>query len=233
MADSERSFADYVGKAKAEKEIVETLDPPFNSPNPDDDLVVFDLYTTNCQDKNVAVETSRLNYSNSAVKRNLIVKDVKHRAMRSMTNVKSVVAYKPFARGLEIAYRKLRRYKVPGTKKPNPDAKKRNQGEQSFADIENLNKTFIAGLTAIPAYTHLDDTLKLPALNTLQTSLSTINTTMAELDAAEKRLTAERHAMFYNKTTGLKARILSIKDAVKNQYGPDSTQYAALKSIRV
>ena len=233
MADSERSFADYVGKAKLVKESTEGFAPPFNSPNPDDAPAVFDVYIVQCENKNAEIGKVRQKYTNGSVERKEIVKDVKNRALRSMTNVKSVVAYKPYAKGLEITYRKLRNYKVPGAKKPDPDTKKRNKGEQSYADIENLYKTFLAGLADIPAYTHLDVSLQLPALNTLYTTYHSKNVAMAELSALENRLTPERYDMFHNKSTGLIARILSVKDAVKNQYGLTSPEYLSVKSIRV
>jgi hypothetical protein len=233
MADSERTFADYVGKAKLVKSATEGFDPAFNSQNPDDSPLVFGARITDCENKNVAVGESRIAYSNGAVDRKNLVKDVKNRAMRSMTNVKSVEVYKPYAKGIEVYYRKLRNYKVPGAKKPDPDKKKRNKGEQSFADIENHYKTFLVGLTAIPGYTHQDDNLKLPALNSLYTKFHNSNILMSDLDATESRLTSERFEMFHKPGTGLKDRILSVKDAVKNQYGLDSTQYASIKSIKV
>jgi hypothetical protein len=233
MSESERSYADKVGKAKYVKEASEGFTPAFNSPNPQDAPAVFGLYITSCEDKNVEIGKIRQNYTNGTVERKNIVKDVKTRAMRSMVNVKSVDAYKPYAKGLEIIYRKLRNYKVPGGKKPSPDAKKRNKGEQSFADIENLYRTFLAGLTAIPAYSHLDDSLKLPALNALYTLYHDKNVAMAELNSTEKRVTAERYAMFYDDTTGLSARMLSVKDAIKNQYGLTSPEYLSVKSIKV
>jgi len=233
MEDSERSFADITGKATLIKESAEGFVPPFNSPNPDDAPLIFGAYIDSCINKNAEIGNVRQDYTTGSVDRKEIVKDVKTRALRSMTNVKSVVAYKPYAKGLEITYRKLRNYKVPGAKKPDPDEKKRNKGEQSFADIANLFKTFIAGLTAIVGYTHLDVSLQLPALNALYTKLHNKNIAMAELSASENRLTPERRDMFYNKTTGLKARMLSVKDAVKNQYGPDSPEYLSVKSIRV
>jgi len=233
MADSEKSFADFVGKGKLIKEAAQGFNPPFSSPNPDDDLIVFGTYLTSCENKNVEVGTIRQNYSDGVVERKDIVKDVKARALRSMTNVKSVVAYKPYERGLEITYRKLRNYKVPGGKKPNPDDKKRNKGEQSFADIENLYKTFLEGLTLIPGYTHLDTTLKLPALNTLYTTFHNKNIAMAKLDAKEKIVTAERRDMFHKETTGLLDRMLSIKDATKNQYGLTSPEYLSIRGIRI
>lgn len=233
MADSENSFADITGKAKLIKESVDGFTPAFNSPNPDDDPAVYDLYIDSCISKNTEIGKVRQKYTNGSVERKAIVKDVKDCALRSMTNVKSVIAYKAFAKGLEITYRKLRNYKVPGAKKLDPDAKKRNKGEQSYADIATLYKTFIAGLADIPAYTHLDVSLQLPALSTLYTTYHNKNIAMAELSALENRLTPERYDMFYNKTTGLKARMLSVKNAVKNQYGLTSPEYLSVKSIRV
>lgn len=233
MPDSERSFADQTGKATLIKEATETFDPPFAPPDADDLPANFGTYITSCIDKNTEIGTARQDYSNGAKERLDMVKDLKNRAMRSMTNVESVDAYESFAKGLKITYRKLRNYKVPGAKKPDPNAKKRNKGEQSFADIENLYKTFLAGLSAIPGYTHLDAELQLPALNTLYTNFHDKNVAMAELGAEENRLTAERYDMFYNTETGLKARMLSVKNAVKNQYGPESPEYLSIKGIRV
>lgn len=233
MADPEYSFADKVGKSKLIKEAADGFAPAFNSPNPEDELSVFGGHITDCENKNVDIGTIRQNYANGVAARKLIVKDVKNRAMRSMTNIKSVVAYKPYARGLEITYRKLRSYKVPGAKKPDTDEKKRNKGEQSFADIENLYKTFLEGLTLIPGYTHLDTTLKLPALNTLYTTFHNKNIAMAKLDAKEKIVTAERRDMFHKETTGLLDRMLSIKDATKNQYGLTSPEYLSIRGIRI
>lgn len=233
MPASERTFADYTGKATQIKEATETFVPPFAPPDADDLPANFGGYITDCEDKNAEIGTVRQNYTNGAAERLVMVKDVKKRSMRSMTNVESVDTYESFAKGLKITYRKLRNYKVPGAKKPDPNAKKRNKGEQSFADMENLFKTFYAGLSAIPGYTHLDADLQLPALNTLYTTFHDKNVAMAELGAEENRLTAERYDMFYNKETGLKARILSVKNAVKNQYGPESPEYLSIKGIRV
>jgi hypothetical protein len=233
MGTSEKSFADYTGKATLIKVSTEGFAPPFVPQNPSDDLAVFGGCITACENKNVEVETKRGNYTNNAAARRLILKDVENRAMRTMANVKSVEAYKPYAKGLEILYCKVRKYKSKGSKISKQEKKKRGNGGQSFADTENHFKGFLAGLSSIPGYTHLDPTLQLPALEALYTTFRNKNNTIAELLAEKYQLTAERRDMFRNKNTGLLARMLSIKNAVKNQYGLYSPEYLSIKGVKI
>ena len=88
-------------------------------------------------------------------------------------------------------------------------------------------------LTAVPGYaTGAPSDLTLVSLTALSTALDTMNKTVGTNEAALAGARGARLAAYKAADTGLRAKMQSIKQATKSQYGVRSVAFRQIKGIR-
>lgn len=125
-----------------------------------------------------------------------------------------------------------RRPPKPKLPEGTPAPKKRNVGEQSYAEIAGYFKNLISTVTGIVGYAPTNTDLTVAQMDMLFTAFNTKNTAMNNLYSNISILVGER-ANMYDGENGLRERMLAIKDAVRAQYGIDSPEYNSVKGIKV
>jgi hypothetical protein len=231
---SEKSYADKLGRGNLIKDTVAGFVPVFTPGDTDLTPANFTTFLTTVEHKNSGVETMRGNYSVASGNRIQKVKDIKNLSTRARDYVLSVAAFKPYFATVKRLVKAIKGFRPP---KPapdpnNPNPKKRNQGEQSYADIANNFKALINNLTSIAGYAPTSADLLLPALTIVQGELVTMNTNMGTL-AGDLSVTVGERSNLYDGENGLRVKMLAIKAAVKSQYGINSPEYLAVKGIKV
>ena len=102
--------------------------------------------------------------------------------------------------------------------------KKRDRGDQSYADIASNFKAFAVVVGGLAKYNPPDAAIKGPALTGLGAKLETNNTAVASTDQALDEAQRARGVMFNAPETGLEAKFQAEKNAVKGQYSQKSPQ---------
>ncbi len=191
---------------------------------------------------NIAVGNSKTAFSNAVQTRLAAVKDVPKLATRLVNYVKSNPAWKvQFARIKELCD-KVRRVKTPlktaapvapqPGQPPAPPHKPRDRGDGSYAELADYLKLLAAAVTALPGYAPADPDLASAALSALGPQIESQNVLVGNADTALDTAQKQRFAIYFTPVTGLADVFAAIKQAVKGQYGPNSTQYAQVKTIR-
>jgi hypothetical protein len=120
----------------------------------------------------------------------------------------------------------------PTKPKPGETEKKRNKGEQSFADISNNFQAFTGLIVTIGgSYLPSSPDLTVASMTPLKTSLDGQSKTLGE-KAGELSVQRVVRINLFNKEDSLRARMNSIKNAVKSQYGSSSPEYITIKGIK-
>jgi len=237
MTISEETFADREGRGQLLSEIVKAFSVPFTPTDVLIQPVNYDTFLGEVHTLNSDTNEKKSLYTTESKARQVIVKDVKNRCSLTMNYINSVSDYKPYNTTIKNIIKKILNYKPPRTKLPDPEEppteeKKRNRGEQSFADIANRFDELNKVLGGIVGYDPTNADLKLLAMTTLQTSFETKNKDMNELHGELSLLIRERKNI-YDGENGLRERMKAIKAAVRAQYGSKSEEYDAVKGIRV
>ena len=108
------------------------------------------------------------------------------------------------------------------------------KADQSYSDIKGLLDKVIACLAQVSGYTTgAPADITTAALTTLATSLDTLNKTIAANEATLFSARRTRLAAYDAADTGLRAKMLAIKEATRSQYGATSSQYLEVKGIKL
>ena len=235
MAISEKTFADRVGRAETMNQTTKGFSPPFTPGDVNLGPVPFQAFIDSIKAKNNTVAAKYAAYVTATGERVVITDDSKDRSVRSRDYVLSVIAFKPYFAEVKRQVKKIKGYRTP--KKPvpagEPEPKKRNQGEQSFADILNNFKTLIQNLTAIAGYAPTSPDLSLGNLTILATMYDAKSGEVGTKWGDFSVEAGQRLALYDDKDTGLSAKMIAIKNAVKSQYGVNSPEYLSIKGIKV
>jgi len=182
---------------------------------------------------NTAVANAEATWKNNAQARVTMVKDVKAKALRVLSRVKSNTLWKGQVALVKAAVDELRGYRLPRLKSPpnvTPPVKTKAKGDQSYSDIKGLLDKVISRLAQVSGFT-----TGAPAdITTLAlTTLDTLNKTIAANEVTLYGARATRTAAYDADDTGLKAKMLAIKSATLSQYTAQGSQYLEIKGIRV
>lgn len=234
MPISEQTFADRLGRGELMEATISGFGVPFTPTDTNIQPPNFQIYLDAIKQKNLDVQSARSTYTTGATERMTIVKTVKTRSGMTRSYVDSVGAYNSYRSTVRNIVKKILNYK---TAKPKPPAgetppKKRNKGEQSFADIAGLFDSLISAVSGIVGYMPTNTDLQIPNMTTLYMTFNTKNADMDTLASNISVIIGERFKM-YEGNTGLRNRMLAIKAAVRAQYGSDSPEYNSVKGIKV
>ncbi len=228
---SEQSYADRVGRANLLHGTVTGFPVAFISTDPLNDMGNFVTYTATCNTKNEFIDGKADDYDNQANARMAHVKGMKALVTRSLNYVLSVKSLKNSWSTVKRSAQRVTTIK-PTKTKPENQGKKRNKGEQSFADIANNFEAYLSLLTTLGApYNPTSAELLVANMSPLKTSLNTQSKDLGTLAGLVTLNRAERKNMF-NGEDGLRDRMNSIKKAVKSQYGINSPEHNSVKGIK-
>lgn len=232
---SENTYADRISRARllneATKQFVPAFDPFDALLKPATQDIFIDSLVTACD----TVNALKSDYTSSMEMRINLVKDLKSRSSLVRNFVESVTAYKVYWTALRNVVKKILHYKPPKSTKPVTDGdetakKKRNRGEQSYADLASLLQNLISLLSGIVGYAPPNAQLTVADLTALQVSLTNLNTEMGSKASKLDIAIVERLELFEG-TQGLREKMRATKAAVRSQYGSTSPQYISIKGI--
>jgi hypothetical protein len=231
---SENTYADRHGRGKLLNETIKQFDPVFSPFDTSLKTGNQDTFLESLAAKSDLVNALRSDYTSSMEIRIKLVKDVKTRSSMVRNFVESVVAYKVYWTALRNVVKKILHYKPPKPPKKagetEADTKKRNRGEQSYADIASLLKNLISLLQGIAGYAPTNTELTVAELTALHASLVAENTSMGGKAGKLDIAIVDRKELF-DGNGGLRDRMKATKAAVRSQYGNKSTEYLAVKGI--
>jgi hypothetical protein len=245
MANSETSFADRLQRGSSLQAALAGFAPPFA---PADPLLLPAAFTTFLEGlggMNQAVAMAEAEWKDAAASRSALVTEIKARALRANSRVKSNTAWKAQVAAVKTAADNLRGYRTAAPKLPvNPEsdapaapARSRAKTDQSFGDIKNLLDKLIAALGRVSGYdTGAPVDVTIASLSALATQLDGLNQMVAGKEQALAAARGPRNAAYDIDLAGspcLRTRMLAAKEATKSQYGTASAEYAQVKGIKV
>ena len=216
------------------------FNPLFNPKDPNLAPDAFQSYLNAIEEKNDVVSDAEAVLSPIVESRISAAIDIKDKALRVKDFVGSNIAWKKYFKSIAAAADAVRGYRIP--KKPATPApgtppsppKKARQGarsQQGYADLEKLFGKLITQVGKITGYTApVDSGLQKTELEAQDAAFAALNNSIstAEADLVEAQRIRKD---YYDGENGLKEKMKCIKLAVRSQYGINSTQYAAVKSI--
>jgi len=234
---SEQTFSDRSGRATTMNETVNGFSPPFAPGDVSLQYANFKAYNGTCLDKNEQVGDFKQTYTTMAGQRFTHTKNIKDITRRCKNYIESKKSLKPYlktanALSLKITNSPNKKPKAPSGSETGSETKKRNSGEQSYADISSNFKVFINFLNGIGGgYDTPTSELQTANLLPLQTGLVTFNEDLGEL-AGNVKVSGGQRKVLYDNEDGLKDKMKSIKRGVKSQYGPTSPEYNSIRLIK-
>lgn len=199
--------------------------------------VAFNTFLDSVVALNTAVANAEALWKNNAQARVTMVKDTKAKALRVLSRVKSNTLWKGQVALVKAAVDELRGYRLPRIKSPPdviPPVMTQPKADQSYSDIKGLLDKVIACLAQVSGYTTgAPADITTAALTTLATSLDTLNKSISSNEASLFSARRTRLAAYDAADTGLKAKMLAIKEATRSQYGAQSSQFLEVKGIKV
>ena len=186
---------------------------------------------------NTEIGTLTGNYSTQAAARVTLVKTIKSTATRVAARLKSNAAWKSEEKSARLVLNKLRgvrpqKPKTPAEGEPPTEVKKRNSGEQAYAEVAALFEKFIGIATGAAGYaTGAPVAIAPGALNGLLSSIKGANAFLCGLDAQIGPKQKKRQALYFD-PGGFKEKFHGVKESVKSQYGTQSPEYSAVKGVK-
>ncbi len=239
MTNSEKTFADRLGRGSRLLSAVELFEPDFAPADPDLAPATFGTYLDSLEAANLAVGEALDVFRVAAGERAQMVKELKLLTTRILNYVKSNKAWNKHLPSLKSVADKLRGHRNKKVTPPGPggvteaQTRARQTGEQSFADIAGLFSRLIGALEKIEGYAPTAVEISLTSLEALETQLKQLNEDVPNAEQELKLLQKERLDLYNDPKMGLNARMKGAKAAVRSQYGQKSEMWASVRSIRV
>jgi hypothetical protein len=241
IAISETSFRDRQGKAQLLQDTVEGFSPVYAPTDTSINAANFQTTIDGADAANSNVETLAGNYTTSATQRVALVKMLGALITQALSYIKSNSNWSAHFKAAKMAADKFRGIRPPkdttpaqdpgdGTTPPTAE-KKRNQGQRAYAELVAHYQSFVNAATSCSGYAPPSTDISLMKLNEHLSTFKGLNQFITTLDG---QLTTARTLRFrlYFAEAGLQKKFQSVKDAVKGQYGQNSAQFAAIKSIK-
>ncbi len=119
---------------------------------------------------------------------------------------------------------------APSTDPNNPTVEQTlSQSEKSYGSQTQYFNDLINTISQFTGYAPSNNNIKLPQLQTFSTSITTLNTAVAQKLQPLKTARATRTASYKD----LKDRVQRIKQYVKAQFGTNSNEYKLIKGISI
>jgi hypothetical protein len=236
MSNSESSFADRLQRGRQLDAAISGFAPPFAPADATLTPEAFGDFLDELNGMNQTVAGVEADWLATAAQRMALSGDIKSRALRALSRVKSNSAWKMNLPAVKAAADHLRGYRTPKPKRPadgEGQVKSRSQGDQSFADIKGLLDKLVAALGKLSGYdAGAPADISIAGLAALATQLDGLNQLVAGKEQTLHSARAPRLAA-YEGAGGLREKMLAIKEAARSQYGSKSPEYLQVKGIKV
>ncbi len=262
MSDSERTFADRLGRARNLSGAISGFEPAFSPARAELSPEGFEEFLDEIGVLNRDTSAKVKDYTLKVNQRVEVVTLVKARVLQACDYVESDPDWRHHLPGLLSLKNKIRGYRASRPKPPvvgededSPTVRARSLSEQGYAEIEGNFSSFIEVLKTVDGYAPPAKGIRLvvpdgeeipsdendPDLEAKKAELSLVfllewlsglNRAMSLLGTVVKRSQRERYDK-YEGELGLKDRKKRIKKAVSGQYGKQSSQFKEVKGIRV
>lgn len=235
MPDSERSFADRMQRGRELHASSAGIVPPFAPADGQLAAQPFEDFLGQLDENNIAVAEAMADWQFTAAERSAVVAEIKARALRASSRVKSNATWKVFLPTVKTAADNLRGYSIPKPKPPAdaPPSPVRQKGDQSYGDIKALADKLAAALKKVPDYdVGAPADINIAGFTAIAQQLDGLN----QLTAGKEQTLATARAIrkdSFDGEKGLKVKMIAIKEAIKSQYGTQSAAYLQAKVIRV
>ncbi|MBZ0199780.1 MAG: hypothetical protein K8H86_07930 [Ignavibacteriaceae bacterium] len=235
MATSENTFADRLARGKQLKEALELVanykpqDPTITLDGLNDLLAII-------ENKNTEIAVVQSPLTTDIAARKAIIGDddgLKERTRRIVSYCKSNSEFKPYLNSVKQVAKKLLDLRPKAAKPPEPnggtpeEVKKRNQGEQSFGDLEKLANDLLQALNNIPNYNPNNAEITINGLQTIIDLFKSLNNSVADRRSLLTNLLWERRDLYEGKN-GLRERMKRIHQNIAAEYGKDSEEYTSV-----
>lgn len=243
MPISETTFVDRHGRAELLLSAVSSFNPAFAPVAEDIQIPFFTAFLAEVDGANAAVAEAEGDYTAKVEERNELLKNAKDRCSRVISQLQTNPAWSQHLTAIKRHYDKLRGYRPAQAKPPAGDgvetgepAKKRNQGEQGHAEAARHIDNIATGLGKIADYASPVADITAAAITQLGADYAALNKEMGGLEHEVTVARKVRYKLYEEESgekTGLRERMKAIKKAVRAQYGTRSSEYMAVKGIRV
>lgn len=226
---SEKSFQDRAQRAGELRAAVAGMLPAYAPADSNFSLAAFATAITAAETANDRVETVRIPFDDQTDDREELLKTIGPLTTQALAYVKSNTAWAKRHEAVKKAADKVRGVR-PYKKKsadPDPDAKKRQQGERSYVEIAGFFKTFWNRLELLAGYAPPDGRIAVDALQDTWAELDGLNKSLPTAGEALADAIADRSEAFIG-AKGLKFVFDGVKTSVKGQYGQGSANYKSI-----
>lgn len=230
---SERTFQDRVQKSRDLAAGVAVMTPAYAPADAQFALTALNTAIAAAETASADVDTKKIAYTDATSDRYTLAKAIGPLITQSLAYVKSNSAWATRYAALKDVADKVRGVRPPKAKPVNPDpaAKPRESGEQSYAEMTGFFKTYIDRLRALTGYLPPDVKITIDALDGLHSDLDAWNKSIPTTERVLTDAISDRQLAFTG-PAGLKPVFDGVKTSVKGQYGQSSPQYQSISAIR-
>ena len=229
---SERSFQDRYQKGLSLKGAVESFTPAYDPDDAAFSVAGIDTALDAAEAANTAVDTAKMPYENAVNDREALVKSLGPLVTQSLAYVQSNTAWKSRAEAVKKAADKVRGHTRPPKPPavPDPNAKKREQGQRGYVEIAEFLRQYIARITALTGYAPPSENISLASFGALKTQLTALNESIPDLSQTLADAIRDRQEI-YDDESGLHFVFKGVKKAIKGQYGQSSPQWGQVSAL--
>lgn len=234
---SERSFQDRYGRALSLKEALELI-PGYS---PSDEMISlgkFNALLDEIADMNNGIGVLKDEYTRAVTERRLLFFDtqgIKKRASAILNYCKSVSSIKTSMPSIQKMVKKINNQQKPknsAAPAPEGEGKKRNTGEQSYAELTQFMYDLNEMLKTLgDAYSPNNPLITTDNLTAYINSLKLKNEASAESDFKYSKAIKERTAL-YEGDNGLREKMAAIRAYMRGDFGANSPEYLAIRELK-
>ena len=238
-ANTEKSFADRLGRARSMQTKIAGFSPVFAPVDPNIGPSAFESYCNGCEAANTAVSEAESVYTTVTGARSAAADALKAIAGRVQDHVEGVAAWKKYLKSITDASRAVRGVSTASKKAAAPApggapvkrARSGGKSQQGYADIAKHFSKLVKAVAKITGYTAPDNTgLKLMELSASEVAYLQLNSEVQDAESTLESAQAAR-SNYYDGEGGLKEKMKAIKKAASGQYGRGSDQAKSVSSI--
>lgn len=234
---AEKTFIDRHARSFSMRDFTAGFSPVFAPADASLTAANFGTFLGTVGTLNTNILAQQGTYKTQATSRLALLKTILSATTQALARLKSNAVWGAEFKSAKQVADKLRgkrpaKPKLPEEGEPPVEGKKRNSGEQAYAEAAALFEKFIGILTATAAYsTGVPAAISLGTLNGQLSGFKGLNSGLCTL-AASIVTNQKKRLQLYFETGGLQEKFQSVKNAVKSQYGQNGPEYASVKGIR-
>ena len=230
---SEQSFLDRKQKALTLKGAVDSFAPAYAPQDATFSSASLEAAIDAATDANTAHDDAKQPWEIAVDERVALMKSLGPLITQSLAYVKSNTAWKARFESVKKAADKVRGHTKPPKPPavPDPNAKKREQGQRGYVEIAEFFRQYLARITALTGYAPTSANISLASLGALRAQFDALNESIPDLSQTFSDAIGDRQ-LAYDDETGLHFVFKGVKNAVKAQYGQASQEYNQVKSLK-